>query len=82
MLQHNRGTKMCKTFIKITLPGFKPTTFKPLSYCRFGWKGRPVFGICKERRGFTELLRNCPEYSRNFLNVREIPPLNCLRRIP
>jgi hypothetical protein len=41
-----------------------------------------VLGISKEREGFTELLRNCPEYSGDFLNVKEIPPLNFLRRIP
>jgi hypothetical protein len=41
-----------------------------------------VLGIRKERKGFTELLRNCPEYSGYFLNVKEIPPLNFLRRIP
>jgi hypothetical protein len=41
-----------------------------------------VLGINKERRGFTELLRNCPEYSGDFLNVKEISPLNFLRRIP
>jgi hypothetical protein len=54
----------------------------PLSYCFFAWKMRPLLGISKERRGFTELLRNCPEYSGDFLNVKEIPPLNFLRRIP
>jgi hypothetical protein len=32
--------------------------------------------------GFTELLRNFPEYSGDFLYVKEIPPLNFLRRIP
>jgi hypothetical protein len=42
---------------------------------------RPVLGISKERRGFIELLRNCPEYSGYFLTVKEIPPLNFLRRI-
>jgi hypothetical protein len=41
-----------------------------------------VLGIIKERKGFTELSRNGPEYSGNFLNVKEIPPLNFLRRIP
>jgi hypothetical protein len=54
----------------------------PLSYCFFAWKMRPVLGIRKKRRGSTELLRNCPEYSGDFLNVREIPPLNFLGRIP
>jgi hypothetical protein len=54
----------------------------PLSYCLFAWKVRSVLGISKERKGFTELLRNCPEYSGDFLNVKEIPPLNLLRRIP
>jgi hypothetical protein len=39
-------------------------------------------GISKERRGFTELLRNCPEYLGDFLNVKEKHPLNFLRRIP
>jgi hypothetical protein len=42
---------------------------------------RPVLGICKERRGFTELLMNCPEYSGDFLSVKEIPPLNFLRGV-
>jgi hypothetical protein len=41
-----------------------------------------VLGISKERRGFSELLRSCPENSGEFLNVKEIPPLNFLRRIP
>jgi hypothetical protein len=36
----------------------------------------------KKKKGFTELLRNFPEYSGDFLNVKEIPPLNFLRRIP
>jgi hypothetical protein len=42
----------------------------------------PVLGIIKERRGFTELLRNCSEYSGDFLTVKEISLLNFLRRIP
>jgi hypothetical protein len=41
-----------------------------------------VLGAIKKRRGFTELLRNCPEYSGDFLNVKKISPLNFLRRIP
>jgi hypothetical protein len=41
-----------------------------------------MLSISKERRGSTELLRNCPEYSGDFLNGKEIPPLNFLRRIP
>jgi hypothetical protein len=41
-----------------------------------------VLRIIKDRRGFAELLRNCPEYSGDFLNVKEILPLNFLRRIP
>jgi hypothetical protein len=41
-----------------------------------------VLGISKEIKGFTELLRNCPEYSGDFFNVKEIIPLNFLRRIP
>jgi hypothetical protein len=41
-----------------------------------------VLGISKERKGFNELLRNCPEYSGDFLNVKEIPPLKFLRKIP
>jgi hypothetical protein len=41
-----------------------------------------VLGISKEEKGFTELLRNCPEYLGDCLNVKEIPPLNFLRRIP
>jgi hypothetical protein len=41
-----------------------------------------VLGIKKERRGFTELLRNYPEYSGDFLNVKEISPPTFLRRIP
>jgi hypothetical protein len=41
-----------------------------------------VLGISKERRGNTELLRNCPEYSGDFLNVKEISPPNFLRWIP
>jgi hypothetical protein len=40
-----------------------------------------VLGINKQRR-IIELLRGCPEYSGDFLNVKEIPPLNFLRRIP
>jgi hypothetical protein len=43
---------------------------------------RPVLAINKERRGFTELLRSCPENSGDFLNFKEISPLNFLRRIP
>jgi hypothetical protein len=54
----------------------------PLSYCLVAWKVRLVLGISKERKGFTELLRNCPEYSGDFLTVKEILPLNFLRRIP
>jgi hypothetical protein len=53
----------------------------PLSYWLFAWKVWPVLAISKERKGFTEHLRNCPEYSGDFLNVKEIPPLNFLRRI-
>jgi hypothetical protein len=54
----------------------------PLSYCFFAWKRRPVLIISKERRGYPELLKNCTEYSGDFLNVKETPPLNFLRRIP
>jgi hypothetical protein len=41
-----------------------------------------VLCIRKKEKEFIELLRNCPEYSGDFLNVEEIPPLNFLRRIP
>jgi hypothetical protein len=41
-----------------------------------------MLGTSKERRGFTELVRSCPKYSGDFVNVKEIPPLNFLRRIP
>jgi hypothetical protein len=41
-----------------------------------------VLIISKERRGYPELLKNCTEYSGDFLNVKETPPLNFLRRIP
>jgi hypothetical protein len=57
------------------LPLVSQISALPLSYCFFAWKMRPVLGISKERSGFTELLRNCPEYSGDFLNVKEIPPL-------
>jgi hypothetical protein len=30
-----------------------------------------VLAISKERKGFTEILRNCPEYSGDFFNVKE-----------
>jgi hypothetical protein len=64
--------------IKITPAGLAPTT---LSYYLFAWKLRPVLEKRKERRGFTEHLGSCPEYSEYFLNVKEILPLNFLRRI-
>jgi hypothetical protein len=54
----------------------------PLSNCLFAWKVRPMLIICKERKGFTLILRNFPEYSGDFLNDKEIPPLNFLRRSP
>jgi hypothetical protein len=89
MLQHNRGTIMSKKKYKnfphlgLNLPPLVSyISVLPLSYCLFAWKVRPVLAISKERKGFTELLRNCPEYSGDFLNVKEIPSLNFLRRIP
>jgi hypothetical protein len=82
MLQHNSwGTiEKTKNYFKKTIASYIYDL--PLSYCLFAWKIRPVLGISRERRGLSELLRNCPEYSGNFLNVKDIPPLNFLRRIP
>jgi hypothetical protein len=88
VLQHYRGTKMCKEIYKNTPPGLELSTPRILVLCSaiellpLCLKERPVLGIKKERRGFTELLRNCPEYSGDFLNIKEISLLNFLRRIP
>jgi hypothetical protein len=82
---YNNEKKKYKNFPHLglnLLPLASNISALPLSCCLFAWKVRTVLGISKERKGFTELLRNCPEYSGDFLNVKEIPPLNFLRRIP
>jgi hypothetical protein len=86
MLQHNRGTIMSKKKYKnfphlgLNLSPLASQIFAlPLSYCFFAWKERPVLSISKEKKGFTG---NSPEYSGDFPNVKEITPLNFLRRIP
>jgi hypothetical protein len=82
---YNNEQKIYKNFQQLDLnlpPLSSEFSALPLSYCLFAWNVQPVLGISKERKGFTELLRNCTEYSGDFLNVKEIPLLNFLRRSP